>query len=224
MLKQKVVRTIKKGKKVEDLTGQKFNKLTVVRRLKDKIYKCGTVETRWLCCCDCGRETEVSGKNLKSGKVKSCGCLRGRKYNSSVVIDTADFNRIQNIRKLMISRCYNSKNKSFDIYGGRGIEVCREWRESLLAFYIWAKNHGYQANLTIDRIDVNGNYEPDNCRWITMFEQQSNKRNNVYIECLGERHTVAQWARITGLNEETIRNRYKKGLSGKKVLNIECKP
>lgn len=217
---------IKRGRKAEDLTGMKFNSLTVLRRTEDKIYKCGTVETRWICRCDCGEETEVSRGHLKSGKVKSCGCSkrmrsRGRKNRHVLTIEDADLKRIRGIRRKMIERCYNSNNKSFPIYGGRGIEVCKEWLESPLAFCIWAKDHGYKSNLTIDRIDVNGNYEPDNCRWITIFDQQSNRRDNVFIECMGEKHTIAQWSRITGLSEDTIRMRNKKGLPAKKVLEIE---
>jgi len=219
---------LKRGRKAEDLTGMKFNSLTVLRRAPDRRYKCGTVETRWICQCDCGKETEVSRGHLKSGKVKTCGCSRGERWQERklegervIKIDKFDYKRIQSIRRKMLDRCNNSNNKSFLLYGGRGITVCKEWIESPLAFYIWAKNHGYEEKLTIDRIDVNGNYEPENCRWISMFDQQSNKRTNIYIECLGEKHTIAQWARITGLDEDTINRRNKKGLPAKKVLGIE---
>ena len=218
------MRKIKRGRKPEDLTGKKFNNLTVLRRAESRVYKCGTVEIRWICRCDCGKETEVSSGHLKSGKVKSCGCLNGhrkQRIEQNIVVNEEDFKRIRNILKGMSKRCYDSNHKSFPDYGGRGINVYKEWLESPLAFYIWAKNHGYKDGLTIDRIDVNGNYEPDNCRWITMFDQQSNKRNSVYIQCLGEKHTIAQWSRITGLDENAIRRRHKKGLSAKKVLKIE---
>ncbi len=202
----------------------KFNSLTVLRRTADKEYKCGTVETRWICRCDCGEETEVSRGHLKSGKVKTCGCSKGmrtQKIKHSLEINDSDLKRLRSIRGNMIERCYNSNNKSFSNYGGRGIEVCKEWIESPLAFCIWAKNNGYRSDLTIDRINVNGNYEPNNCRWISNFDQQSNRRNNVYIECAGEKHTIAQWSRITGLDEGTIRRKNKKGLPAKKVLGIK---
>lgn len=202
----------------------KFNSLTVLRRAPDRIYKCGTVESRWICLCDCGTETEVSRGNLKSGKAKTCGCSKrmdSQKNRKPFEIDNADFKRLRGIYRKMVERCSNKNHKSFPNYGGRGIEVCKEWLESPLAFCIWAKNHGYNSKLTIDRIDVNGNYEPNNCRWISNFDQQSNKRNNVFIECMGEKHTIAQWSRITGLSEDTIRMRNKKGLPAKKVLEIE---
>lgn len=217
-----------KGRKPENLTGMRFGNLTVLRSAPDRVYKCGTVEKRWICRCDCGNETEVSRGNLKSGRVKTCGCSRGKRWQERKIhgeriieVNKEDYKRIQNIRKHILKRCNDSHDKSFPIYGGRGISVCKDWTESTLAFYMWAKNNGYKEKLTIDRIDVNGNYEPENCRWISIFDQQSNKRTNVYIECLGEKHTIAQWARITGLDEETIRRRNKKGLPAKKVLGIE---
>lgn len=114
--------------------------------------------------------------------------------------------RLYNIWARMKQRCENPKLYGYKDYGGRGITVCAEWHE-FTPFYDWAMTHGYKENLTIDRIDLNGNYEPSNCRWVTMKVQANNKRRNHLITLNGETHTISEWARITGINKSTIRNR-----------------
>ena len=104
-------------------------------------------------------------------------------------------------------RCYDKNVKEFKYYGGRGIEMCDEWRNDFMAFYTWAMANGYKEGLTIDRKDVNGNYEPSNCCWITQKEQNNNTRANHYITYNGETHTMAQWAEIKGLKLQTLANR-----------------
>ena len=222
---------MKRGKKIEDLTGRKFSSLAVIKRVGDRHFKCGATERRWLCLCDCGTETEVSSGHLKSGRVKSCGCSRkyrfypsGKVYISElakITIKKKEYERISSIWSKMRNRCYNPQDIKYKHYGGRGIEVCDEWKESAIPFYLWAVENGYKDGLTIERKDVNGDYKPSNCCWVTNREQQNNRRNNVFIEYLGERLTIAQWSRVTGLSKETISNRIKKGLPAKKVLGIE---
>lgn len=158
----------------EDLTGQKFGKLTVIKLHHIKKYKDAT-NYYWLCECECGNTTVVTRTNLKCGGVKSCGCLF-KNFNA-----TKGTHRLHNTRLYttwcnMRHRCYHTSNKMYKYYGGRGITVCPEWLDNFLNFYNWANANGYEDNLTIDRINNNGNYEPSNCRWVTMAEQNKNKR------------------------------------------------
>lgn len=126
----------------------------------------------------------------------------------------------------MKHRCYNSKNKDYRHYGGRGIKVCDEWLDDTWGFtnfYYWAMNNGYSDNLTIDRIDVNGNYEPLNCRWATIIEQRNNMRSNVVLTYKGETHNLKQWSKILGLNYRTLCLRYERGWSVDTILNTPVK-
>ncbi len=162
------------------LEGQKFGKLTVVKQ----DGKDSSGHTMWLCQCDCGNKVTVVGSHLKNGNTKSCGCLSNEirekaneeRHQNKYYGD--DEKRLRNIRDGMIKRCYKENSDSYKYYGGRGIIICDEWLHSFKTFYDWAIANGYQNNLTIDRINVNGNYEPSNCRWVTMLEQSKNKRNS----------------------------------------------
>ena len=155
-----------------DLTGQKFGRLTVIERADNT--KQG--QAKWLCQCDCGRKTVVMGKSLRNGNTKSCGCLQKETIGYKRTIHGQTNTRFYRIWCGMKSRCYNKKNPHFHLYGGRGIKVCNEWLKDFQTFYDWAIANGYADNLTLDRINVNGNYEPSNCRWITRKEQNNNKR------------------------------------------------
>jgi len=129
--------------------------------------------------------------------------------------------RLHHIWKSIKQRCYNPNNNRYSNYGGRGITVCDEWRNSFNAFYEWAMANGYADDLTIDRKDTNGNYEPSNCCWATQKEQQNNRRNNCLITHNGETHTLAEWAAITGLKYQTIQRRLKTGWNIKDALTIK---
>lgn len=155
----------------------KFGRLKVVseaERTKDNHKK-------WLCKCDCGKTTIVDGRDLRKGATKSCGCLLKEEVTKRIVaINTKHgdvHTRIYHIWQGMKDRCYRVKNKGYKYYGDRGIKVCDEWFD-YATFKLWALNNGYKDNLTIDRIDVNGDYESNNCRWVTIQEQQRNKRNS----------------------------------------------
>lgn len=115
--------------------------------------------------------------------------------------------------KGMIERCYRKKAHNYPFYGGRGIVVCEEWKD-IEKFENWVNISGYKKGLSLDRIDVNGNYEPDNCRWATPEEQANNRRNTLYVEINGETHTISEWSKITGIKRSTINNRYCRGDRG----------
>lgn len=115
-------------------------------------------------------------------------------------------------------RCYNKNYSHYKDYGGRGIVVCDEWLHDVVSFYNWAIDNGYQEGLTLDRIDVNGNYEPGNCRWITNDEQQNNRRNNIKITYNGKTQTITQWANELGIKRDLIERRYHRGYTDKACL------
>ena len=122
-----------------------------------------------------------------------------------------------NSYRCMHSRCYRTKDPSYKYYGGRRIEVCDAWHD-ILNFEKWVEEHPYCEGATLDRIDSNGNYSPDNCRWATMVEQDNNRRNTIFVEWNGERHTLSEWAKITGINKSTLKNRYWRGDRGERLL------
>lgn len=196
---------------VNDLTNQKFGSLLVIeRRGSDK-----KGQAMWLCRCDCGTEKIIRGHDLKGG-VKSCGC--SRRYNTGLYQHGLSGTRLHNIWRSMKDRCYNPKNKSYSFYGGRGISLCSEWLQDFTAFYEWANSHGYSENLTIDRIDTNGDYSPQNCRWIDRTEQANNTRKNIYITIEDETKTLSQWCKILGVNYHSAQTRIYKGWEPKKAL------
>jgi hypothetical protein len=147
--------------------GRKYNYLTIK----------GYVDRYFACVCDCGRETRVKPTNLFDGKVKTCGNKDCEyHYSLNYQADGLSSERLHGIWYGMKARCYNPGSSSYVTYGGRGIGICDEWREDYKAFREWALSHGYADDLSIDRIDNDKGYEPDNCRWVTMAEQQTNKR------------------------------------------------
>lgn len=205
--------------KLIDLTGQKFGRLTVVERAEDYVGKSGNRKVRWLCKCECGKEAIIRGCDLKDGHTKSCGCDPKRHNKKHGLGGT----RLYSTWNGMKRRCSNPNDKEYKNYGGRGVKVCDEWIDDFTKFYNWAVSHGYDDNLTIDRIDVNGNYEPSNCRWVTMKTQQNNKSNNHLITYNGETHTMKQWSEMTGISYEAIRSRLRKNWTVEKTLTVPVK-
>lgn len=126
--------------------------------------------------------------------------------------------RIDNIYKNMISRCYYPKNNRYKNYGARGIKVCEEWRKDRRLFYKWAYDNGYSDDLSIDRIDVNGNYSPENCRWSTVAEQNNNRTSNHYLVIGNERRSIAEWSRISKVKSATISARLRYGWSAERAV------
>lgn len=198
--------------KLIDLTGQKFGLLTVLERGKNS--KDGHV--RWNCVCDCGKvkDIPVSAHDLKSGAVISCGCI----HLKSITKHGHSHERIFYTWHDMIRRCENPHSSNYCNYGGRGISVCEEWHD-FMVFRDWALKNGYADNLSIDRIDCNKGYYPENCRFANTREQANNRRNNTRIVINNEAHTLAEWARIANINYSTLRLRYQRGISGKDLLS-----
>lgn len=117
------------------------------------------------------------------------------------------------------TRCYNVNDLHYSRWGGKGVVMCEEWKNSFLSFYEWAINNGYREDLTIDRIDNDGNYEPSNCRWVTIEEQNRNKKRVRYITYNGKTQTIGQWTKELGLGKETIRERLKRGWTEAEAIN-----
>lgn len=164
---------------MDDLTGQRFGRLVV---LEDAGRSCGG-KVRWLCRCDCGGTTTVIGGNLKSGRTSSCGCIRAELSKKRVETHGESHTRLYRVWQGMKERCESPRHISYQFYGARGIKVHECWRNSYENFRDWALSNGYdlhakRGKCTLDRIDVNGNYAPDNCRWVSMEVQNQNKRTS----------------------------------------------
>lgn len=192
--------------KLENLKGKKFNKLQVIER----VIKENNKQTYWKCICECGNTTIVTSAHLKNGHTKSCGCLQKEVVKNMMTTHNLTHTKLFKVWRGMKDRTLNKNDKHYKNYGNRGIKICNEWLEDFKCFYDWALNNGYKEGLTIDRINVNGNYEPNNCRWITWKEQQNNRTNNHYITYKGETHTMKQWSELLGIKYTTLSMRLNK--------------
>lgn len=184
-----------------DLIGKKFNRLTVIS-LADKRNH----QTRWKCKCDCGNECVVYGQYLKSGHTKSCGCYREEVRPTQQFKHGYRHTRIYGVYGKIKGRCCNPNNPSYPRYGGRGITICEEWMNSPESFCKWAYANGYDENAkygecTVDRIDNNKGYSPDNCRIVNEKIQANNRRSNLLIEHNGETKTLAEWRDYFGMTQ-----------------------
>ena len=198
-----------KGSGIHDLSGSRFGHLTVI-----KLYEIKNKRSFWLCQCDCGNEKIVRSDALISFKTVSCGCLKKKQDIINLHIKNRHgftYHPVYHIWTGMMNRCYSKCNSFYKDYGGRGITVCEEWHD-VKNFCEWAEKTGYRKPLTIERINVNGNYEPSNCTWITQAEQGLNKRNTVRIIYNGEIRPLRSVARELGLPEKRVMSRWKIGI------------
>ena len=206
-----------------DITGKKYGLLTAIKKVKSRI---NGIQKRsfWLFRCDCGKEKEICKFTVTSGKTISCGCYQDKIRGQSSKKHNMSESRLYACWLDMKHRCYLKSNERYKNYGGRGIIVCGEWlnKENGSSNFIrWALKNGYKDNLTIDRIDVRGNYYPENCRWITIQEQAKNKTNNRRITINGTTKCLAEWCKYFGISDSTFYLRKKKGLSDEDALLIK---
>ena len=187
---------------IKDLTGQKFGRLTV----ESYSHKDKNGKSFWKCKCTCGGEKTVSGDKLKRGNTQSCGCLqreaRGKSLRTHGMTETKLYTAWLNMK----SRCTRKSNMMYHNYGGRGISFCKEW-EDFNTFKEWAKKAGYKEGLSLERIDVNGNYEPGNCKWIPLSEQSLNQRRSHHVTAFGKTQTIKEWSDESGIKYDTIERR-----------------
>lgn len=191
------------------LVGKKFGKLTVIKALEER-HKGKIV---WLCKCDCGNYTNVMSSNLrpnsKIGGTNSCGCAKIEQHTKHNLSNTKLYKTLVAIK----SRCKNPQNPSYKAYGGRGITLCDEWdgENGYERFYNWAMENGYKDGLSIDRINNDKGYTPENCRWVTQKQNTNNTRNCKRVTIEGETHTLSEWADIKGIPAALIYSRRQRG-------------
>lgn len=197
--------------KVIDLCGCRFGRLLVLNQAESRMGKDGKPKRRWNCRCDCGNNIIATTQDLRKGDVKSCGCLHDELARQRLTIHGDSNTKLHSIWCAMRRRCRDQHQEDYKYYGGKGVVVCDEWENSFPAFKEWAMNNGYEDGLTIDRIDVNGNYCPDNCRWTTMKVQNNNRTSNINITYNGTTHTLMEWSEIYGIPYTTLYMRLRSG-------------
>jgi hypothetical protein len=185
--------------KLNELTGKKYGRLTVIERSGSTAQK----KALWRCRCDCGNEVVVVGSHLLNGNTHSCGCYKRDVTSERMSSHGKSGSRLHHIWKNMRQRCANPHKPDYKYYGGRGIVVDDIWNDYEV-FEKWAIESGYTDALTIDRIDVNGNYCPDNCRWVSMTEQARNMSRNRIITYNGESHCLSEWGEILGISAKVL--------------------
>lgn len=197
---------MRKAWNFKDLTGQKFGRLTVIEHEGYKIYPNGEKATLWKCICDCGKEVIVRSGQLSSKKTQSCGCLRNDRVKEKLCTHKMTKSQLYHKWNHMIQRCENPNVERYPHYGGRGIKVCDEWHD-FNRFKEWAESSGYDAKLTLDRINVDGNYSPKNCRWVSWETQANNTTRNHYLTYQGETHSLSEWSKILNISYTVLRAR-----------------
>lgn len=201
-----------------DLSGQRFGRLTVTDTFIKIKRKPSGSRTRWLCKCECGNEIYIDQDHLVGEKTQSCGCYRKEVTSKEHAKHHKTDTRLYNVWCSMKARCYCKTNRCYSLYGGRGIKICDEWLHDFDAFYNWSIKNGYDENairgrFTIERIDVNKGYCPENCTWISQSLQAKNRRNTIMIEYNNEVRPLSAWCEIFNTPYTTAYHRYKRGVS-----------
>lgn len=205
--------------RTRDLSGQRFGRLiptnffVVNKSHRNRFY--------WNCVCDCGATTKVEASNLICGAVVSCGCLRNERVRAARKTESSKFKTLNATWRLMIDRCYNKSNKQYKDYGGRGIQVCEEWRDSFISF---AKDMSPKpSGFTLGRIDNDGHYCKSNCRWETYKQQARNTRRTIWIEVDGVKKSLPEWCEIFSVTQSAVRHRINRGWTVGKGLFAEVR-
>lgn len=213
------------GNRLIDLTGLTFGRLYVIERSGQT--KSGNA--KWRCACSCGNICIVIGTSLRTGETVSCGCYGREQAIKANSTHRSSKTRLYVVYKDMLSRCYRTKDPAYNSYGGRGITVCDEWRKDFLVFKDWAYRNGYddkadRMECTLDRIDNNKEYSPENCRWTSMKAQSNNRRSNHNIEIDGVIKTLQEWADIYKIDSRIVLSRIRRGWTPKDALSICVRP
>jgi hypothetical protein len=218
--------------KSRDLTGQKFGRLTAIGIVERRVYFDGGSKPFWLCRCECGGESVVCDAKLVSGHTKSCGCIkreniaeRNRGFKCGSHYQGAKSLKLLAVWRGIKNRCTSKNSSEFPRYGGRGISVCDEWLV-YKAFEEWALSNGYKEGLSIDRIQNDSGYSPDNCRWATAKEQANNRSTTVTLAAFGESKSLAEWARDDRCNVSygTLRRRlFSEGMPAEEAITDPLK-
>lgn len=195
---------------MQDLTGLKFSRLKVLSFDNKKPRTNKGYRYFWLCKCDCGNIISVDADKLKSKHTQSCGCYCREKTTIMNKTHGLSDTRLYKIYHSMKKRCYNEKSNSYFRYGAVGITICDNWLESFENFYNWANSNGYNDKLSIDRINNNMGYCPDNCRWVSIKQQQNNKKNNLTITYNNKTQSLTDWCNELNLDYFTINQRIRK--------------
>lgn len=188
----------KNAYQLKPMKGKRFGRLIV----KEYVGK-----SKWLCICDCGNIKAIDGNKLRSHETLSCGCLQKERASEANIRHGQTNTRLYAIYRGIKARCKNPHVKEFERYGGRGITICEEWAQSFEAFAMWANENGYADNLTIDRIDNDKGYSPENCRWADYTTQGRNRRNVRKLTYKGITQTFQEWSQQTGVPFHTLRYR-----------------
>lgn len=196
----------------EKVVGKKYGRWTVLEELEENSNHKRIVR----CQCSCDKKTiqDTYLDNLRSGKSKSCGCIVIEKNTTHGLSN----DRLYTIHKGILARCGTPTHRDYKNYGARGICVYEEWKNDFMSFYSWAINNGYMENLTLERKDVNGNYEPNNCTWITIEEQQLNKRDTIYVEHDGIRERLSDLSKRVGILHKTLKYRLEQNYSYEELI------
>ena len=202
-----------------DLTNKRFGRLVVIKRIENRVYGNKYIKTCWECACDCGNTITATTQDLRKGDVLSCGCLKIEKQKERLTVHGEHDTKLHNIWCAMRRRCNNVNNKDYKYYGGRGIHVCNEWIDNYIEFNKWARASGYKYGLTIDRIDTNGDYCPNNCRWISIKDQCNNRRSNKLVTYKGETHTIKEWSEKCNIPYSRLYMRIRNGWSFDRAID-----
>ena len=194
-----------------NLTGNRFGRLVVVSEASPRYSKGGSKQRQWNCLCDCGKEIITTTQNLRRGDTKSCGCLKIETNINNATTHGGSKSKLYSVWKAMRKRCNNTHNSDYKYYGGKGIKVCDEWNNDFESFRNWSLCNGYNPELTIDRIDLNKDYCPENCRWVDFKTQCNNRSTNAHYTYNGKTHTLAEWSEISGIKYSTLYHRIKQG-------------